>query len=188
VSAPPPATVPGPTVRLRPVRPTDYAGIFAWYNDPDIVAPYDRFSVDSYEEFVRAVELAPDDPTSLAPRSVVERLEDGRVLGVVGHYRAHPVLAITDIWYVLGERSERGKGYGSGAVGLLVDRLSAAEVVERIGATCDVDNAPSYRLLEKVGFRREGTLRSVLFHHQAWHDVHVYGITRADRRGETRRA
>jgi [ribosomal protein S5]-alanine N-acetyltransferase len=170
----------GSAVRLRPLVPSDYPSVFAWYNDPDVVAPYDRFSLDSYDAFVRSVESAADDPRSLAPRWAVERRAEGDLLGVVGHYLAHPVLEYLDVWYVLGQRAARGRGYGRESVALLVDHLFRATSVERVGATCDVDNVPSYRLLETLGFRQEGTLRSALFHHGRWHDVRVYGVTRGD--------
>lgn len=170
----------GPTVRLRPPRAADLLTLFGWYNDPETVAPFDRFSVDSYEGFEKAVQAAPDDPRSLAPRFVVERKDGAKVLGFVGHYQAHPVLEMTDVWYVLGERAERGKGYGREAVGLLVDYLFHERELQRVGATVDTSNVPSYKLLERLGFRREGTLRSALFHHSAWHDVLVYGVTRSE--------
>jgi RimJ/RimL family protein N-acetyltransferase len=171
----------GRSVRLRPPEPTDLEGIFAWYNDPEIVAPFDRFAVDEFDAFARSVRDAPKDPVSLAPRFVVETNSSPEVVGVVGHYRPHPVLEFVDVWYVLGKREARGRGFGREAVGLLVEHLFATEPVERVGATCDVENVPSVRLLEGLRFRREGTLRSALFHHGAWHDVHVYGLTRAER-------
>jgi len=170
----------GSLVRLRPLAPADYPDVFAWYNDPEIVAPFDRFSVDTFDEFARAVADAARDPSSLAPRFVVERRSEAGAIGVVGYYRAHPVLEYVDVWYVLGSREARGHGYGREAVGLLVDHVLRAVSVERVGATCDVTNEPSFRLLEGLGFRREGTLRSALFHHSAWHDVFVYGITRGE--------
>lgn len=170
----------GSSVRLRPLVADDYSTIFAWYNDPEVVAPFDRFSVDTLESFVSTVEAAPVDKTSLAPRYVVERRETPGPIGFVGHYLAHPVLEYVDVWYVLGDRAARGKGYGREAVGLLVDHLYASTSVERIGATCDVENAASYRLVERLGFRREGTLRSALFHHGRWHDVFVYGVIRSE--------
>ena len=174
------ADLEGPSVRLRALVPDDYASVFSWYNDPEIVAPFDRFSLDTYEEFVTAVESAADDPESLAPRWAVVRRTPGDVVGVVGHYRPHPVLEGVDVWYVLGNADARGHGIGREAVGLLVDHLYATTPVERVGATCDVENAASYRLLEGLGFRQEGTLRSALFHHGAWHDVRVYGLTRQE--------
>jgi RimJ/RimL family protein N-acetyltransferase len=170
----------GSSIRLRPLVPSDYATIFDWYNDPEIVAPFDRFAVDTMESFVHSVETAASDAASLAPRFVVERREVPGAIGFVGHYLAHPVLEYVDVWYILGDRAARGKGYGREAVRLLVNHLYATVAVERVGATCDVENVPSYRLVEGLGFRREGTLQSALFHHGRWHDVYVYGITRAE--------
>ena len=171
----------GPHVRLRPPAPEDLESIFSWYNDPEIVAPYDRFATDTFDSFARSVETADGDPVSLAPRFVVATREPEAVIGVVGHYRPHPVLEFVDVWYILGKREARGRGFGKEAVGLLVDHLFATETVQRVGATCDVENVPSVRLLEGLGFRREGTLRAALLHHGRWHDVHIYGITRTDR-------
>ncbi len=170
----------GPNIRLRAPRNADLLTLFNWYNDPETVAPFDRFSVDRFEDFARDVAEAPEDPRSLAPRFVVERKEGPHVIGFVGHYQAHPVLTLTDVWYVLGEIAERGKGHGREAVGLLVDYLFHDLALPRVGATCDTANAPSYKLLERLGFRREGTLRSALFHHSAWHDVALYGITKGE--------
>jgi RimJ/RimL family protein N-acetyltransferase len=170
----------GSSVRLRPLVPADYPLLFGWYNDPEVVAPYDRFSTDTMEGFTSAVESAAVDPTSLAPRFVVEQREPRRAIGFVGYYVAHPVLEYVDVWYVLGDPTARGKGHGRESVRLLVDHVYDSSAAERVGATCDVENAPSYRVLEGLGFRREGTLRSALFHHGRWHDVYVYGITRAE--------
>jgi [ribosomal protein S5]-alanine N-acetyltransferase len=170
----------GTAVRLRAPSVDEYPLLFGWYNDPEVVAPYDRFTVDTMDSFVASIESAIDDPVSLAPRFVVERRETPGAIGFVGFYRAHPVLEYVDVWYVLGDQAARGKGYGKEAVGLLIDHLYATQSVERIGATCDVDNVPSYRLLDGLGLRREGTLRSALFHHGRWHDVHVYGVTRSE--------
>ncbi|MCI4344641.1 MAG: hypothetical protein L3J87_03330, partial [Thermoplasmata archaeon] len=60
-------------LRLRAPHRPDMMVLFGWYNDPETVAPFDRFSIDSFEEFVAAVDGAPTDPHSLAPRFVVER-------------------------------------------------------------------------------------------------------------------
>jgi len=174
----------GAHVRLRPLGPADIPSVFAWYNDPETVAPFDRFSVDTFDGFSQAVASAAHDPTSLAPRFAVERKDEGNVVGVVGHYRAHPVLEYIDVWYILGDRAARGRGFGRESVRLLVDHLFATESPERVGATCDVENVASYRLLEGLGFRLEGTLRSALFHHGRWHDVRVYGVIRAEWAGK----
>jgi len=153
--------------------------VFSWFEIPELVSPFDRYQSDTFDSFVRSVESAAHDPASLAPRFAVERRETPGVIGVVGHYRAHPVLEYVDVWYLLGDPAARGKGYGREAVGLLIDHVFHTDHVDRVGAACDVANVPSVRLLEGLGLRREGTLASALFHHGTWHDVHVYGVTRA---------
>lgn len=170
----------GPTVRLRPLAPAEYRRVHDWYLDPELVAPFDRFSPDSFDDFVRSLEAAPDDPTSLAPRFAVEARETGELVGAVGHYLPHPVLEYLEVWYLIGEPRARGHGYGREAVELLVTHLFATRSVERVGAVVDVDNVASNRLAEGLGLRREGMLRSALFHHGRWHDVNVYGITRPE--------
>ena len=171
----------GTKVRLRPLDAADLNRVFEWYQDPELVAPYDRYSTDTFESFTRSVREAASDSLSLAPRFAVEALEAPGAVGVVGHYVAHPVLETVEVWYLVGEPSARGRGYGREAVGLLVDHLFRTTSIERVGITCDVENLPSCRLAEGLGFRREGTLRRAFHHHGGWHDAHQYGLTRAER-------
>ncbi|MCI4322647.1 MAG: GNAT family N-acetyltransferase [Thermoplasmata archaeon] len=174
-------TLEGARVNLRAPEARDHEQMFSWYNDPEIVSPFDRFELDGFDDFLASLRATPDDPRSTAPRFVIEDRARHEMLGFVGHYEAHPVLAEVDIWYVMGRVASRGQGLGSEAVGLLVDHLLATGPAPRVGATSDVENVASTKLLERVGFRREGTIRSVLFHHGRWHDVFLYGITKAER-------
>ncbi len=169
----------GERVVLRPPVPDDYPVLFDWYSDPELVAPFDRYSEESWESFVASFASAEADPASLAVRYVVERQSDARLVGCVGFYAPHPVLEYWDVWYLIGEPSARGQGLATEAVRLLVTHLYRSTEVERVGATCDVENVPSERLLERLGFTREGTLSGALFHHGRWHDVRVYGTRRA---------
>jgi RimJ/RimL family protein N-acetyltransferase len=171
----------GTTVRLRPLETGDLTRVFDWYGDPELVSPYDRFFTDTFESFSRSVRDAPNDPLSLAPRFAVEPLAVPGAVGVVGHYQSHPVLETQEVWYLIGDSSARGHGYGRQAVGLLVDHLFRSTSIERVGATCDVENVASARLAEGLGFRREGTLHGAFYHHGRWHDAYLYGITRTER-------
>jgi ribosomal-protein-alanine N-acetyltransferase len=170
----------GPKAHLRPPVPTDYPTLFSWFRDPQIVAPYDRFLSENYDGFVRSMSTPDDDPASLAPRYVVERAGSPGPVGVVGYFTPHPVLETTELWYIIGDPSVRGQGVGREAVELLTHHLFRTTSVERVGATCDVENAPSSRLVEGLGFRREGTLQNAFYHHARWHDVYLYGISRAE--------
>lgn len=72
----------------------------------------------------------------------------------------------------------RGKGVGTEAQRQLVQYLFAHTLVVRIEADTDVDNIAEQRALEKVGFTREGVLRSVVFRNGRWRDGVRYSILR----------
>jgi RimJ/RimL family protein N-acetyltransferase len=55
-------------------------------------------------------------------------------------------------------RKHWGKGYATEALKALLAWLGSCPPFERAWASCDADNAASIRVLEKAGFKREGTL------------------------------
>ena len=81
---------------------------------------------------------------------------DGRVVGIVkaivSEHRAQ-------VGYVVHEPF-CGRGIATLAVASLVEQLETAPGIERIWATCALDNPASTRVLEKCGFEREGILRN----------------------------
>src|SRR5439155_22079476 len=52
-----------------------------------------------------------------------------------------------------------GEGYATQAARAVFDWLVSLETVQRIQATCDVDNRASIRVLEKLAMSREALLR-----------------------------
>jgi RimJ/RimL family protein N-acetyltransferase len=64
-----------------------------------------------------------------------------------------------DFGYVL-NRNDWGNGFGTEASQAVVNLAASLPGVYRVWATCDVENAASARVLEKVGLMREGVLRS----------------------------
>ncbi len=55
--------------------------------------------------------------------------------------------------------------------------------LNRLEAACLPNNAASIRLLEKVGFTREGYARKYLCIDGRWQDHLLYGLVRDDPRG-----
>ena len=76
--------------------------------------------------------------------------------------------------------SERGKGYGTEALQLMVDYLFLSKDVMRIQAQTDQRNKASQKILEKVGFKKEGALRKSFFIRGEWQDDYVYSILREE--------
>jgi RimJ/RimL family protein N-acetyltransferase len=73
----------------------------------------------------------------------------------------------------------RGRGAASEAVRLVCAWGFSELGLERIEATCDVDNLGSQRVLERSGFEREGRLRSYAAREDVGRiDAFMYGLLR----------
>ena len=76
--------------------------------------------------------------------------------------------------------SERGKGNGTEAVEIMVDYLFLSKDIMRVQACTDTRNLASQKVLEKAGFKKEGTMRKYFFLRGELRDVYVYSILREE--------
>ena len=81
--------------------------------------------------------------------------EDGRLLGSTGFGFETAYRASTG--YVFA-KDEWGKGYATEALRAVVEIARGIGLI-RLYALCHLENLPSWRVLEKCGFTREGVLR-----------------------------
>lgn len=68
-----------------------------------------------------------------------------------------------ELGYVLG-RAYWNRGYMTEAARAVIEWALSQPEIHRVWAVCDVDNAASAKVLEKVGMRREGVLRRWIIH------------------------
>lgn len=87
--------------------------------------------------------------------------------------------ALAEIGYALTSEFQ-GRGVMSQALQILVADLFLATPLERLEARCAIDNVASQRVLEKVGFRREGLLRGYFQLDGRRIDNYLYALLRAD--------
>jgi RimJ/RimL family protein N-acetyltransferase len=110
---------------------------------------------------------------------IIEK-KDGSKIGFITHfYVLHPASRQLEIGYSL-VPTERGKGYCTEATQLMVDYLFLSKESRRIQAQTDVRNVASQKVLEKVGFKKEGTLGKNLFVRGEWRDTYLYSILREE--------
>jgi len=161
---------------LRRFRPEDAGGLAAYRSDRD-VARYQSWAAPlSTEEAVRIVgELADGDPgrPGWFQYAVVTRAE-GDLIGDVGVNRHHNGMQ-AEIGFTLARPWWR-RGYASEAVGRVLQRLFGDEGLHRVSAECDARNAASARLLDRLGFRREGLRRSHTWIKGEWTDDLLFGL------------
>jgi RimJ/RimL family protein N-acetyltransferase len=116
-------------------------------------------------------------------RLIVERLADGRPIGMVSwHLERYGPNEESGAWNIGISLTPdaRGHGYGTEAQRLLADFLFATTTVHRVEASTDVENVAEQRSLEKAGFIREAVLRGVQYRAGSWHDLVNYARLRDD--------
>ena len=74
----------------------------------------------------------------------------------------------------------RGRGYGTEAIALLTAHLFEELGAERVQASTAVDNSAMRRVFEKLGFTKEGVMRSYMPAGESRDDYVLYAVTRAD--------
>jgi len=157
---------------LRPYRASDAEAVYACFSDPAVV----RF--EPYEPITRAQATlwAAQRETDEAFIAIALK-ETDEFIGNV--YLGRRDFESAELGYVLA-RAYQGKGYAQEACAAVVDAAFAAGM-HRVYAECNPENEASWRLLERLGFVREGWLRQNVFFRRdeqgmpVWQDTLVYG-------------
>ncbi|MET7847488.1 GNAT family N-acetyltransferase [Streptomyces avermitilis] len=76
----------------------------------------------------------------------------------------------------------QGRGYATEAVARVVEFLLVQEGLHRVSAGCDGRNVRSAKLLERVGFRREGHLVQSTWMKGEWTDDVLFGLLASEYR------
>jgi RimJ/RimL family protein N-acetyltransferase len=145
-------------LELRPWREADVPALVNACNDPEIprwipVIPQPYTEADALA-FVRG-EL------STAPEHSFAITQGGEVVGAIGLTVNQSRGASIGYWCAAGARN---RGLVTRALRLIVRWGLEDLELARLALITDPDNIASQRVAEKVGFRREGVLRSHLLH------------------------
>lgn len=109
-------------------------------------------------------------------------LHSGEMAGHLYFHRREPLHFDTwELGYIFNP-AYQGRGYCTEAARSLIGHAFGALGAHRIEAMCDPRNAASWRVLERLGMRREGHFRERAFFRRdgagapIWHDAWAYGI------------
>jgi RimJ/RimL family protein N-acetyltransferase len=162
--------------------------------DERFIADFDRLMDDP--DVVRNTRVPSNPPAGFAARWVgryVKGWQDGSCAGfaiVSGDDSFLGFVAVVgldlparqgEIGYVVA-RDARGRGIAGRALELITDWALDGLLLERVELRIDVGNTPSIRVAERIGYRREGVLRSLHFKEDVRSDVAVYSLVRGDER------
>lgn len=106
--------------------------------------------------------------------------KSGTLIGRVNLFPARHGYDGHEIGWITFETENRGKGYTTEAVQLVVKWMFGGLKINRIEAYIHPDNVASKRVAEKCGFTYEATLRGIWFQHGQYHDLMLYSILRSE--------
>lgn len=173
---PGPAFLHGEDVTLHVVEDADVDFLCETINDPAVraglafarpkTAQAEREWVDSVAgpdaDDVHLLICADGDPVGTVG---LDGVDERAGIGELGYYVA------ADAW---------GNGYATDEARTLADYAFTELRLHRIQAKAFAGNAASKRVLEKVGFEREGVLRDHWYRDGTHEDVHVYGLLESE--------
>jgi aminoglycoside 6'-N-acetyltransferase len=161
---------------LRPLRPDDAEALAGYRSDPDVArfqswtAPY------SAQDALRLIEeLVTQDPQEPGWFQYgLERRDNGSLIGDLGvNLQENRMQA--EIGFTVAAGLQR-RGFGGEAVRRMLDHLFIDQGLHRVSAECDARNTASARLMESLGFRREGCRRAHTWIKGEWTDDLLFGL------------
>lgn len=162
---------------LRRFAPDDADALHGYLSRPEAVH-FEPYGLQSRQDCVLEARRRSGDPDFLA----VCLADTGELVGNLYFHPEEPAAWRTsELGYVF-HPDHWGHGYATEAVRGLLDAAFAEWGVRRVTARCNPENTASWRLLERVGFRREGHLLAAASFaddeqgNPVWHDTYLYGL------------
>jgi ribosomal-protein-alanine N-acetyltransferase len=180
-------SLPTPTLhtarlRLRPFTESDADALFALHSNADVLRYWDSPPWNERtraERFIAACGRMAEEGSGA--RLAIDRAVDNAFIGWCGLARWNPEYRSASLGYCL-DTSAWGHGYATEADSALLQWAFDTLDLNRVQAEVDTRNAASARVLEKLGFVREGTLREDCIVNGDVSDSWVYGLLRHERR------
>ena len=163
----------GKSIRLRVIEKEDLRAVAEWVSNPLFMGEYQELKQETVAELEKMYDrVIPEGKWFFIIK------KDGGKIGYVTYY---PVSegTHTEVGYMV-VPDERNKGYGTEALKIIVDYVFLLKDRVRIQAITDAENLASRKILEKAGFKLEGTIRKSYFNRGIWRDEGIYSILREE--------
>ncbi|HEU5036556.1 MAG TPA: GNAT family protein [Nocardioides sp.] len=167
-------------LRLRPVAERDRDALYALHSNAHVLRYWDAPPWTDPARAARFVatsrQLAEE---GTGARLAIDRAVDGEFLGWISLSRWNPDFRSAALGYCLAEAGW-GQGYATEAARAVLAWAFSTLDLNRVQAETDTRNVASARVLEKLGFLREGTLREDCVVNGEISDSWVYGLLRRE--------
>lgn len=167
-------------LRLRPFRDADTDSMFALRSNRHLMRYWDappwtqRAHAERFIAVCREIEQE-----GSGARLAIDRAVDGVFIGWCSLVKWNPVYRSAKLGYCLDDAAW-GQGLATEATGAVLHWAFATQDLNRVEADVDTRNTASARVLEKLGFTLEGTLREDCIVDGEISDSWVFGLLRRE--------
>src|SRR5215207_1194559 len=166
----------GEKIILRPYRLSDLEPLLEGANEPTghkLTGTQTTFTRDDVERYLQR-QIAADDDSRAS--FMIALPDDSRPVGEVVINQIDHVNNNANIRIAIFSPQDYGGGYGSEAMRLMVDYGFRTLKLHRIELDVFTFNPRAVHVYEKIGFKREGLLREVMFYDGEYHDAIIMSI------------
>jgi RimJ/RimL family protein N-acetyltransferase len=167
-------------IRLRGIRDSDHDRLFALFSNPQVMRYWSRGPMTDRQE---AVDYAKTILDGFARRDllnwIVADTKSDALIGTATLYEINPQHARAGLGYAL-MPEYWGKGLAMEAATLAISYGILELGLHRIEADTEPNNFRSNKVLERLGFQREGLLRERFFHPDGIQNSLIFGLLRSE--------
>lgn len=165
---------------MREMTPKDVDDMFCYYNNPEMM----KFtSTDVHtskdETLTRIIKLSSSYSNKKGIAWAIEDKGVKKVIGDLGMYFITADFKKAGVGFNV-MQGFWNKGYGTQALSLALRYVIQEMGVNRIEATCKIENIASSRVMEKTGMQYEGILKQYSSKNDIYYDVKMYSLIKSD--------
>lgn len=161
-------------LHLRKMKVSDSSSLFKIWSDPDVTKFMNISCFTDENQAKEMINLLDDlSRDSKAIRFSIIKIESNEIIGSCGYNSFDFENEKAEIGYDIA-KSFWGRGYASEAISSLLDHAFSSLKLNRIEAKVDPENVNSIKLLQKLNFTFEGTLRQYERVEGKFNDLNIY--------------
>ena len=170
----------GKRIILREQREEDAPFFTYWFNQPQVMFQCGFEKPTSEEEVRRCITVNHRSEDSVW--FTVTDLE-GSIIGETGLLRRFPAWRQTDLTIIIPDPRAQHKGYGTEAVGIMLDMAFNKYQMHRVSIGVVGLNAEALRFYRKIGFKQEGILEEAYYYNGEYSDFVMMRILSREWKG-----
>jgi diamine N-acetyltransferase len=172
----------GTNIKLRAPEPEDLEYLYLWENDTSVwqvsntLTPFSRYTLRAY---IESAQLDLFEAKQL--RLMIDIMgPPEKTIGTIDLYDFDPFHNRAGIGILIGDKSQRKKGYASEALRLLIEYCFLTLSIHQLFCNISADNSTSIQLFQNFGFVKAGEKKAWLKTPDGWKTENFYQLIQSE--------